>query len=83
MLGQSQSPGWQAHIQGGRNLGSSELVDGYANGWLVTPTKKSFDVVLEWTPQRQVWAALWLSLLGVLLCLGLVAFTWAAGVGSR
>jgi hypothetical protein len=63
VLGQSQSPGWQAHIKGGKNLGGSELVDGYANGWLVTPTPKSFDVTMEWTPQRQVWAALWLSLL--------------------
>jgi arabinofuranan 3-O-arabinosyltransferase len=76
VLGQSQSPGWQARIRGGKNLGGSELVDGYANGWLVTPTTPSFDVTLEWTPQRQVWAALWLSLLGVFLCLGLVAFTW-------
>jgi hypothetical protein len=76
VLGQSQSPGWQARIKGGKNLGGSELVDGYANGWLVTPTSKSFDVTMEWTPQRQVWAALWLSLVGVLLCLALVVFTW-------
>ena len=68
VLGESQSPGWQAHVVGGRDLGGSQLVDGYANGWLVTPPASgSFDVVFEWTPQRQVWAAIWLSLLGALV----------------
>ena len=38
-----------------------QLVDGYANGWLVKPTSSSFDVVLQWTPQQQVWAAIWIS----------------------
>ena len=48
-------------------LGASHLVDGYANGWLVHPKQASFDVVLEWTPQRQVWAALWISALAALV----------------
>jgi arabinofuranan 3-O-arabinosyltransferase len=77
VLGESSSPGWHAHIVGGHDLGSSQLVDGYANGWLVTPPASgSFNVVFEWTPQRQVWAAIWLSLLGVILCLGIIGFTW-------
>ena len=31
-----------------------------------TRRSASFDVVLEWTPQRQVWAAIWISLLAAL-----------------
>jgi hypothetical protein len=62
----------------GGDLGPSQLVDGYANGWLVTPPRDgSFDVVFEWTPQRQVRAAIWLSLLGVIVCLAIIALTWA------
>ena len=77
VLGESQSPGWQAHVVGGRNLGGSQLVDGYANGWLVTPPASgSFDVVFEWTPQRQVWDAIWLSLLGALGCVAIIVVTW-------
>jgi len=78
VLGQSRSPGWHAHVVGGHDLGPPQLVDGYANGWLVTPPAggAGFDVVFEWTPQRQVWAAIWLSLLGALLCLGIIVVTW-------
>ncbi len=66
VLGESQSPGWHARVVGGHDLGPSQLVDGYANGWLVTPPASgAFDVVFEWTPQRQVRTAIWLSLLGV------------------
>lgn len=77
VLGESQSPGWHAHIvQGGKDLGPSQLVDGYANGWMVTPPASgTFDVVFEWTPQKQVYAAIWLSLLGAILCLGIIGFT--------
>ncbi len=35
VLGQSQSAGWSATLPGGRSLGPSQLVDGYANGWYV------------------------------------------------
>ena len=77
VLGESNSPGWHARIVNGSDLGPSQLVDGYANGWLVTaPKSGAFDVVFEWTPQRQVRVAIWLSLLGVLLCLAIIAFTW-------
>ena len=43
---------------------------------MTPPASGAFDVVFEWTPQRQVRAAIWLSLLGVALCLGIIAFTW-------
>src|SRR5262249_12628008 len=36
VLGQSHSPGWHARIAGGNDLGDAQLVDGYANGWLVS-----------------------------------------------
>ena len=78
VLGESQSRGWHAHVVRGGDLGPSQLVDGYANGWMVTPPPGgAFDVVFEWTPQRQVWAAIWLSLLGVSLCLAIIGFTWS------
>jgi hypothetical protein len=76
VLGQSQSPGWQAHVVGGQGLGGSKLVDGYANGWLITPRSANFDVAMDWTPQRQVWIAIWLSLAFMLLCVAIVAVTW-------
>ncbi|HET9729448.1 MAG TPA: alpha-(1-_3)-arabinofuranosyltransferase family protein [Acidimicrobiia bacterium] len=76
VLGQSQSAGWRAHIVGGASLGGSQLVDGYANGWQITPTHDAFDVVMEWRPQRQVALALWISLLAGLGCLALVVLTW-------
>jgi hypothetical protein len=76
VLGQSHSPGWHAKVAGGDGLGAPQLVDGYANGWLVTPTAAGpFDVELEWTPQRQVWASIAISLLTVVGCLGIVAVT--------
>ena len=37
VLGESQSPGWKATIVERATLGPSQLVDGYANGWLVQP----------------------------------------------
>jgi hypothetical protein len=77
VLGQSQSPGWQARIVRGANLHGSQLVDGYANGWFVVPPSSgAFDMTFEWTPQKQVWAALWISLLAALLCVAIVAYTW-------
>ncbi|HMA45865.1 MAG TPA: discoidin domain-containing protein, partial [Frankiaceae bacterium] len=68
MLGQSLSRGWTGRA-GGRPLGAPTLVDGYANGWLLTPAAASFDVTLTWTPQRRVRVALGLSAVGLLACL--------------
>jgi hypothetical protein len=75
VLGESQSDGWKATIAHRGSLGGSLVVDGYANGWLVRPTSSSFDVVLEWTPQRRVWAALWISVLAALFCLAIAGWT--------
>lgn len=76
VLGESQSPGWKATVAHAGSSGTSQLVDGYANGWLVRPSRSSFDVSLEWTPQRRVWLAIWISVLAVLMCLGIACWSF-------
>ncbi len=63
VLGQSQSRGWKASVKGGPSLGSSTLIDGYANGWLIGGSLSSHTITVQltWTPQRVVDAALLLS----------------------
>ena len=68
VLGQSHNNGWRASADG-HGLGTPQLVDGYANGWLVSTPSGTVHVHLEWTPQRFVWICLWLSLAGAVLCL--------------
>ncbi len=72
VLGQSKNAGWQAKADG-RDLGDSQLVDGYANGWLVKPTGSGpITIKLEWVPQKIVRIGLLLSVLGVLACLAII-----------
>ena len=66
VLGQSHNLGWSLDGE------QPELVDGFANGWLITPTAGSFDVRLEWRPQRVVNVALAASAVAALGCLALV-----------
>jgi len=74
VLGESHNAGWRASVKGGAALGTSQLVDGYANGWRIDPNGKQTLVVnLEWVPQQRVWMALFLSVLGGLLCCAIVA----------
>jgi len=65
---------------GSLDLGSPQLVDGFANGWQITTadirtlgaTKSgSFTVSLTWTPQREVRAALAVSAAAIILCIAL------------
>jgi arabinofuranan 3-O-arabinosyltransferase len=73
VLGQSHNDGWQARVDG-HDLGPPTLIDGYANGWLVTPSGSApMTVTLQWTPQRLVWAGLIVSGLTIAVCLALVA----------
>jgi arabinofuranan 3-O-arabinosyltransferase len=68
VLGQSQSPGWDA----AEGLGASTLVNGYSNGWRVDPTDApERPVALAFTPQRVVWFAIWASVLGLVLTIAL------------
>jgi hypothetical protein len=72
VLGQSQNAGWKATADG-HDLGGSQLVDGYANGWKVTPDRNGVvNVTLTWTPQRTVWVAIAISGVTLLVCLVLV-----------
>ncbi len=72
VLGQSMSPGWAAKLAGSGSLGKSQLVDGYANGWLINPKTASFDVSLDWTPQNRVWIGIGISAVAGLICLLMV-----------
>jgi hypothetical protein len=68
VLGQSHNDGWTATLDG-RTLPAPELVDGFANGWLVVPSEDSFAVDLDFAPQRRVNLALIVSGIAVLGCL--------------
>ncbi len=73
VLGQSYNAGWHVKV-GGRDLGPSTLVDGFANGWLIDPKgHTSLVVSVAWEPQTRVWVALGLSGVACIACIG-VAF---------
>ncbi len=76
VLGQSISKGWVAKVNG-QDLGPSELVNGYANGWRIPEDQsgKPIMISIEWTPQRVVSLALWGSAGANLGCLAIVGFS--------
>ena len=75
VLGQSHNRGWTGSADG-RDLGESGLVDGYANAWLIRPDHAgTVHITLRWGPQRVIWIAITLSIVGVLLCLGIVVIS--------
>jgi arabinofuranan 3-O-arabinosyltransferase len=83
VFGQSHSDGWEASTSGGR-LGPHQLVDGYANGWLVQPDHAgTVTIDLRWTPQRIVWIGFAISALAVAICLTLIVRTWRARRSRR
>ncbi|MHB8439594.1 MAG: alpha-(1-_3)-arabinofuranosyltransferase domain-containing protein [Acidimicrobiales bacterium] len=76
VLGESLNSGWHASMSGaasGRDLGAPQLVDGFANGWLVTPamfgTARTLTVTMQFAPQYLEDVALLLSLISGLACL--------------
>ncbi len=73
ILGQSQSDGWTATVNG-KSLGKSVLMDGYANGWklpaIASGTTATVDFV--WTPQHVINYAEIVSLIGFMLVLFLM-----------
>ena len=93
VLHESLSDGWHATIDN-TDLGPPTMVDGYANGWLIDPTRfgANFRLSLHWTPQRVVWIAMAMSAVALvtLLMSGLwlakrdrrAASSWTAVVGE-
>ena len=77
VLGQSHSEGWRLTLDGATVDGTRAdvapiLIDGFANGWLVSPdpgSDGSIRMHLQWTPQRLVRLGLGLSLVAALGCL--------------
>jgi arabinofuranan 3-O-arabinosyltransferase len=69
MLGQSSSDGWEIAVDGA-STGPRQLVDGYANGWLVTPDGRgTLSIHLRWAPQRFVWLGFAVSAVTLVACL--------------
>jgi arabinofuranan 3-O-arabinosyltransferase len=76
VFGQSHNDGWKASASNG-TVGPRQLVDGYANGWLIRPAHAgTMTIDLTWTPQRLVWVGLAVSAVLVLLCLGILLVAW-------
>lgn len=68
VLAQSSSDGWAIEVDGAR-VGPRTLVDGYANGWLITPDAAGVLAVdLAWEPQRLVWTGGAVTAVAVLAC---------------
>ena len=75
VLGQSINAGWRASGAPGTKAAPS-LVDGFANGWLVTPDLSGrVSLTLTWTPQGTVDAGLVVSALAALACLAVILRT--------
>jgi len=71
VLGESINNGWKATVDTtGHDLGKPTLVDGFGNGWLVTPSGPGpISVTLTWAPQFDEEVVLALSGLVTLACL--------------
>ncbi len=70
VLGQSFEPGWEI-IDSEVASEPTQLVDGFANGFLVTPDAAEFDVTMRFVPQNRVEIGLLLSVVGIVVALGL------------
>jgi hypothetical protein len=83
VFGESNNAGWEATASSG-TVGSRQLVNGFANGWLVTPSRAgTMEITLQWTPQRFVWFGLAVSAAAIVACLVLVALAWRRGRRGR
>jgi arabinofuranan 3-O-arabinosyltransferase len=70
--GEAFAPGWKATATGHDDSGLRHIeVNGYANGWLV-PWKGSYNMTLEYRPERYASAARAVSLTALLGVFGLV-----------
>ena len=64
VFGQSFNSGWVA-LDNAAEVDGPHLVDGYANGYLVTPGEADFDLTLRFVPQNRVDVGLLVSVVGV------------------
>lgn len=72
VLGQSHDDGWEVVDSGDVAIEGPHLVNGYANGFLVTPTDaRRVEVELRFVPQNRVEVALLFSALGALVAVAL------------
>ena len=67
VLGQSQDKGWALSLNGKSVKGSSKLIDGYANAWLITPAPGKHYYIASFSFYPQTW--LNYSYILFLLCL--------------
>jgi arabinofuranan 3-O-arabinosyltransferase len=77
VLGQSYNDGWTASVDeddlaDSEGPGAPQLVDGFANGWLITPGSESFDVALRFAPQQRVNIGIVVSAVAAFGCLALL-----------
>jgi hypothetical protein len=80
VLGQSHNDGWELEVDGDARVGPRTLVNGYANGWRITPDAAgALTVRWRWTPQGLVWWGIGISVIGIALCLVLVLRRRGAG----
>lgn len=70
VLGQSFNSGWEI-LEDDVVSEPTALVDGYANGFLVTPSSDGFEVTLRFVPQNRVEIGLLLSVVGAIATLGI------------
>lgn len=74
VLGQSHSSGWDLTVEGATAVSTPTLVDGFANGWLVTPHgEEPVQFSIRWTPQALVWFGLLAAVVAIAMCLVLAA----------
>ncbi len=76
VLGQSYSSGWTATVNG-HSLGTPQLVNGFANGWRISPTTGSMTLHVVWAPEKSVRLALVASSIGGLACLAILLLALA------
>jgi arabinofuranan 3-O-arabinosyltransferase len=73
-LNQTYDPGWELRAVGKAEVHSEHLVaNGFANAWLMSGPS-SFEVVLEFVPERWARWARWASVVAILLCTAVAAF---------
>ena len=77
------SSGWQLR-RADRDLPEPLQVEvnGYANGWLI-PWQGSYDLVIEYGPERYARAARWISLVTLLGLMGWILWRWLWPVAAR